>query len=192
MYQAFTLLMTIASILLSGCISHYSYYTPRPNGQNQCGILADNESVYIGTAQDFYLENKYYTNSGNQISQLLLETMNKYTTHIKRSKNHVTMQQGLIQARNQAYSIYIYPTIISWQRPMPTISWLIDHSEVRLSLYNVNSGTLLNDVIIRADQPIASQWFEKNAERLEFAFSKVIAHWYACQKNQMNIINPTD
>ncbi|PRP61003.1 DUF4823 domain-containing protein, partial [Bacillus halotolerans] len=27
MYQAFTLLMTIASILLSGCISHYSYYT---------------------------------------------------------------------------------------------------------------------------------------------------------------------
>ncbi|AKP72275.1 hypothetical protein AVI53_09665 [Piscirickettsia salmonis] len=184
--------MTIASILLSGCISHYSYYTPRPNDQSQCGILADNESIYIGTTQDFYLESKYYTNSGNQISQLLLETVNKYTTHIKRSKNYVTMQQGLIQARNQGYSIYIYPTIISWQRPMPTISWLIDHSEVRLSLYNVKSGKLLNDVIIRADQPIASQWFEKNSERLEFAFSKVIAHWYACQKNQMNIIHPTD
>ncbi|ODN44050.1 DUF4823 domain-containing protein [Piscirickettsia litoralis] len=188
MYQFTALLLFIS--LIVGCVSHYNYYTPRPNDRDSCGLLADNESVYIGTAENFHLGDKYYTGSGDQISQLLLEEINKYVIHIKRSKHNVTLQQGLTQAHSEGYAIYIYPQIIRWQRPMGTMSWLVDHTEVRLSLYNVKHGKLVSDIIVRAGQPVASQWFEKSSQRLQLAFSRIVSRWYTCTKNQLEPTAP--
>jgi hypothetical protein len=156
--------MNITRILISLCLSLSLTGCSSVQVVNDDNInsarLQKKSSAYIVVAKNGSHQGKIYNGTGRIVTEIIFLELSKHLEFVKTSVFVKDFKEGLEKARKQDFTYVIYPEILDWQytggvvwTPSPT-----QRAELKISVFNVQSGNLIDYVVIKVNGPSPWVW----------------------------------
>lgn len=144
--------MVLVLLLLSfGCARHSMQPT---SSESPAAKLPRAAKLYISLSQDGRYGSTAYIGSGGSVSRMLKDALQPYASSIA-TAGVVEQQEVALQSARAAGARYlIMPNIRHWEDRNTPWSGLLDHVKVELSVYDAQSGALIDNMVIAAN----NQW----------------------------------
>jgi uncharacterized protein YceK len=132
-----------AILLLAGCTSVKSVDTVSTKA-----ILERSGSALIGVSQDGRYNATVYHGSGQLVSSLVLTAFAPHLSKVEIGKQWPDQEAALAEARERAARYLILPNIVHWEDRATAWSGLPDRATVLLTLFDVETGAVLDTATI--------------------------------------------
>lgn len=136
--------LVIVIALLSGCTAKYD----QVKVQSPTSKLISGKSVLIATPENGEYGNIIYPSSGEMTALAVRASFAKFSNNIEISKNCSSLK-CLKNGENGAFNYYVIPQILHWEDRATTWSGKPDIIEVKISVYDSQSGNILASTIIK-------------------------------------------
>lgn len=134
--------LAIAVTLMSGCTASYKQDFLKAqtamNSQKRVLIVTPNNGTY---------GENYYETSGNDVAQILVRELKKYTTKTEVIPTHISIE-NIEDEKLQEYDYIFIPEILHWEDRLTGWSFRPDRIEVRFDIYD-NKRNMVNTVNIK-------------------------------------------
>jgi len=152
-----SVVILIVSLLLTGC-SSIQLIKKDTNGH--IVKLKNDSSVYIVVPDNGKHNGNTHEGTGRAVTKIIFSEFSKYSRYAETSVFIKEFKEGLEKARKQGFTYVIYPEILDWQytggivwTPGPT-----QRAELKISIFDVQTGSLLDSVIIKVHGPSPWIW----------------------------------
>lgn len=132
------LLFLISIIVLSGCSLNTVNFE-----ENSKKISAD-KSVYVALPYDGSYNGKIYENSGKEVQQKIVADMMIKSKEVQFSKNSMSLDDNLHEAKSKKMDYLVYPQIEEWEDHYTRFSSQKDKVALTIEVYNAPNKELLN------------------------------------------------
>lgn len=147
----------IFSLLLVGCSS---IQLVNKNTDGYLVKLNKESSVYIIAPDNGKHNGKTYEGTGRAVAKIIFSEFSKYSKYAETSIFIREFEEGLEKAKKQGFTYVVYPEILDWQytdgavwTPSPT-----QRAELKISIFDVQTGSLLDSVVIKVHGPSPWIW----------------------------------
>ena len=117
--------------------------------------LNPNASMYIVIPNDATYGPKTCYGTGKAVAKSISSSFSKYLKHIETDGNIEDLNKAISKAKSLGFNYVTYPTILMWRDHATEWNGLRDRVEVKVAIYNVNSGEILDSTIVEG----VGTWF---------------------------------
>lgn len=144
-------------LLLNGCSS--TQLIKKDTDRHLIKLKKDS-SVYIIVADNGKHNGKTYEGTGRVVTKIIFSEFSKYLKYAETSVFIREFREGLEKARKQGFLYIVHSEILDWQyqggvvwTPSPT-----QRAELKISIFDVQTGNLLDSVVIKVHGPSPWVW----------------------------------
>lgn len=137
---------------LAGCSSAYSVRSS--GGLSTQASIPSSSSVFVALPEDGRLGRTLYAGSGAMTAQALAAALSPVVKSVQLSKGRTDRAAGMAQAKRAGFTYYAEPIIVLWEDRATEWSGKRDRVMIRISIFDVASGKLVDATTIQG----TSKW----------------------------------
>jgi hypothetical protein len=135
----------VACLSLAACAD--SHKMTRPSGTS-AATLQRSARIYVSIPRDGAYGSKVYARSGEMTTDIIVAALLRRGAQAERGARFDAMPEALEAARSRGAAYLLFPTIIAWEDRATEWSGKSDVAEVKIDLVEVQTGKVLDTVII--------------------------------------------
>jgi len=140
------------ALFFFGCTDTHELIRP-----NHLSIkLNTGSSIYISLPKDGRYGYNRYMGSGATTSHIIQRAFARYLNTIEVAESYQKMKDALNHARKNQFDYLAFSTILAWEDHITLWSLLSDKVSVKISIFDVSSGKLLDSAIINGESGLAT------------------------------------
>jgi Domain of unknown function (DUF4823) len=142
------------TLLLVACAADVRIQHSRPPGQTV--RIAAEDRIYVTRPGDGSYRGKLYAGSGDELLRALVAAVSTHTspTNVSvASSTEPDLATSLDHARAERATFLLQPAILRWEERVTPWTGLLDHARLRITLYDVGSGELIDAADIEIEGP---------------------------------------
>ncbi len=141
-------------LVITGCARH-TVEVGSVSAANESGTTLQRDAkLYVSLSHDGRYGATNYHGSGYSVSRMLRDALQTYSSAIIVATK-VEQQCAALQSAQAAGARYLFmPNILHWEDRNTPWSGLLDHVKIEISVYDVQTGEVLNRTVVAAN----NQW----------------------------------
>lgn len=148
--KLYSILLT--ALLLSACADSHQLLRmdKEPQKLDARGI------VYVSVPEDGRYGQTVYAGSGKNTMQIVVMAFSEHSGRVEGGHAHQSFEDSLAAARNIGASYLVVPTILHWEDRATEWSGIPDKASIKVAVFNVSTGVIMDSVIIKGRSGIAT------------------------------------
>lgn len=145
-------LVMLISVFLIGCADSYNLAREKKIEHD----LSKSATAYVVVPRDGRYGSTIYQGSGQNTAQLITASLLRYIRVVFTSEDFEEYSTAIEKAKSKTLSLVFYPTILHWEDRATEWSGIPDRASVKISVYDVNTETEVDSVIIEGTSGLAT------------------------------------